>query len=205
MGNLDEANQRYAEIVNTLYFQPVNVLYANLLRLFIAVSDAASQRECQTAAGDVYNDMATELVLCEDIVEINQMFRDCFEKIIEKHQNWQNSKHNQMVEKVNRMISAESSNKNLSLNLIADSLAMSPDYVGKLFKKYTGKSIVTRINEERIENAKRMLLDTRLPINDISDKVGFTTDKYFFALFKKMNGITPSEYRKKHLIQETEE
>lgn len=205
MGNLDEANQRYAEIVSTLYFQPVNVLYANLLRLFIAIGDAASQREYQTAANDVYNDMATELVLCEDIVEINQMFHGCFEKMIERHQNWQSTKHNQMLDKVNHIISTQSSNKNLSLNMIADSLAMSPDYVGKLFKKYTGKSIVTRINEERIEKAKRMLVETRLPINDVSDKAGFTTDKYFFALFKKMNGMTPSEYRKMHLIQETEE
>ncbi len=205
MGNLDEANHRYAEIVNTLLFQPVNVLYANLLRLFIAICDAVAQREYQTTANDVYNDMATELVLCEDIVEINQMFHDCFEKMIERYQNWQNSKHNQLVDKVNHIISADSSNKNLSLNMIAENLAMSPDYVGKLFKKYTGQSIVTRINEERIENAKRMLLETRLPINEISDKVGFTTDKYFFALFKKMNGITPSEYRKKHLIKETED
>ena len=204
VGNLDEADQRYAEIVNTLYFQPVDVLYANLLRLFIAIGDAAAQREYQTTAKDAYNDMATELVLCEDIVEINQMFHDCFEKMIERHQNWQNSKHNHLVDKVNHIIEKDSSNKNLSLNMIADSLAMSPDYVGKLFKKYTGKSIVTRINEERIEHAKRMLLETRLPVNDISDKVGFTTDKYFFALFKKMNGITPSEYRKKHLIQENE-
>lgn len=205
MGNLDEANQKYSEIVNTLYFQPVNVLYANLLRLFIAIGDAASQRDYQAFTGDVYNDMATELVLCEDIVEINQMFHDYFGKVIERQQNWHNSKHNHLVDKVNRIIAAESSNKNLSLNMIADGLAMSPDYVGKLFKKYTGKSIVTRINEERIEKAKQMLLETRLPINDISDKVGFTTDKYFFALFKKMNAITPSEYRKKHLIREIEE
>lgn len=200
-GNLKEIKDRYLEIIDSLYFYPPNVLYANLLRLLVVIDDATSHWEYHVTARGIYNDIAGELVRCTDIHDMNQMFFDFFDMIIEKQQNWKGSKHLQMIDKINLMITEESSNKSLSLDLIADRLNMTTDYVGKLYKKYTGKSIVIRINEERMENAKSLLTETRLSISEISDRVGFSSDKYFFTLFKKMNGITPNEYRMKNVYE----
>ena len=204
VGNLRSAKDRYLEIVNSLYFYSPNVLYANLLHLLVEIDEATSHWEYQNAEKGIYNDIADDIVRCTDIHDINQSFFDFFDMIIEKQQNWKGSKHLQMIDKINLMIMEESSNKSLSLDLIADRLSMSADYVGKLYKKYTGKSIVVRINEERMEKAKRLLVDTKLSISEISDRVGFSADKYFFALFKKMNGITPNEYRMKSIYEKNQ-
>jgi AraC-like DNA-binding protein len=200
-GEFEEVKVRYLEIVNSLYFYPPSIFYANILRLWGAIDEATSFWEYKDREKDICNEMAGKLVRCEDINGINQIFFDFFDMIIKKQKNWRESKHTLLLDRINLIITQESSNKNLSLDMIADRLNMSTDYVGKLFKKYTGKSIVVRINEERIENAKKLLVETKLSINEIIDQVGFSTDKYFFSLFKKMNGLTPNEYRKKNIYE----
>jgi two-component system response regulator YesN len=61
----------------------------------------------------------------------------------------------------------------------------------------TGKTIIEKIIEVRNENACRILKSTDLPVIDIAGKCGYNNPSYFYTSFKKMNGITPTEYRKK--------
>ena len=149
-GELEEVKARYLEIINSLYFYPPSIFYANILRLWGAIDEAISFWEYKDREKDICNEMAGKLVRCEDINGINQMFFEFFDMIIKKQKNWRDSKHTLLIDKINLIITEESSNKNLSLDMIADRLNMSTDYVGKLFKKYTGKSIVVRINEDSV-------------------------------------------------------
>ena len=47
-------------------------------------------------------------------------------------------------------------------------------------------------------SAKKLLKDTDIPVNEVGDRVGYTTSRGFFSAFKKYEGISPGEYRKKH-------
>jgi len=73
---------------------------------------------------------------------------------------------------------------------------MNPAYLGQLFKKWMGYSIVDYIHKVRIEQAKRLLLETDQNIDLIADQTGFKDRSYFCKIFKKKTGLSPGEYKK---------
>lgn len=83
----------------------------------------------------------------------------------------------------------------LTLEYLAEKVCLTPSYISSLFKKETGKSITTYINEYRMEKAKAMLRNTNMKLVDIAAAVGYSSQIYFNMLFKKMFGLTPSQYR----------
>ena len=72
-------------------------------------------------------------------------------------------------------------------------------YLYRLFKEETGTSVIGYINQCRIRRACTMLSSTTAQVKDVALSVGFSDQLYFSKVFKKINGITPTEYRKKHL------
>ena len=72
----------------------------------------------------------------------------------------------------------------------------SENYFMKLFKQYTGKTLISYINDFRLERAKPLLLHTDMPITEIALQVGFNSTSYFIKKFQEANGISPHKYRK---------
>lgn len=86
--------------------------------------------------------------------------------------------------------------ENISREALAAFVGFTPDYLSSYFKKETGSTLNQYIHNEKIQFAKRMLLQTDLPVSVIAQNLGFETSSYFTALFKKTTGMTPREYRK---------
>ena len=74
---------------------------------------------------------------------------------------------------------------------------ISENYLSRLVKKATGRSVGAWIDIVRIQRAKRLLAETREPVIDIAAAVGIGDQSYFSRLFKKETGLTPSAFRKK--------
>ncbi len=91
-------------------------------------------------------------------------------------------------------------NETLSIKDISEHVFLSPSYMCTQFKSETGKTINQYMTEYRLEIAKQMLSDPRYRIADISAKVGYSDGNYFGKLFKKVTGLSPSEYREKVLL-----
>ena len=87
--------------------------------------------------------------------------------------------------------------KNLTVTHIAEHFNYSPTYLTKVIKTYTGYPLIIYINRTRIEAAKNLLLNSDATIQNIARMCGFENEKYFFRVFKKIEGISPSKYRKK--------
>lgn len=68
-------------------------------------------------------------------------------------------------------------------------------YLSKIFKQYKKLSIRDYISKTRIKQAEQLLEKTNLSSKQISNYVGFTDECYFSRVFKKMNKVTPQEYR----------
>lgn len=85
----------------------------------------------------------------------------------------------------------------ISLNDVATAIAVSPNWLGKLFKKETGKNVVTYINELRVNKAKELLRDTNLKVNQIGLQAGFNTPANFNDMFRRMAGMPPIAFREK--------
>ncbi len=79
---------------------------------------------------------------------------------------------------------------------VADYFGYNSEYLTTLVKKVTSKSLVDHITESRINLAKKLLRSTNLEISEIAYTCGFSDDKYFFRVFKKLCDISPGAYRK---------
>lgn len=107
-----------------------------------------------------------------------------------------NSGEKSIVSTVIDYIQNNYSSKSLSVQEIARVCHMNPAYLGQLFKKRMGYSIVDYIHKVRIEQAKRLLLETDQNIDLIADQTGFKDRSYFCKIFKKKTGLSPGEYKK---------
>ena len=87
--------------------------------------------------------------------------------------------------------------ENLSLSDIAIKFSVSPKYLSDTFKKKYGINFVEYLNTSKIESAKKLLKETSLNIDHISETLGFNSRFYFFKVFRKYTGTTPQEYRNK--------
>ncbi|WP_343248762.1 response regulator [Diplocloster hominis] len=87
----------------------------------------------------------------------------------------------------------------LSVKDISEHVYLTSTYVCTLFKAETGQTLNQYLTEFRMERAKQLLEDPRNKIADISSRVGYTDGNYFGKSFKKIVGLSPSEYREKML------
>lgn len=82
----------------------------------------------------------------------------------------------------------------LKLEEIAKTFNYNSAYLGKVFKKITGDSFNSILNRIRIDNAKRLLLETDLKVYQISEQVGYSNTDYFYTKFRKYVGISPKDF-----------
>ncbi|MEK4295522.1 response regulator transcription factor [Paenibacillus sp. FSL R5-0914] len=88
-------------------------------------------------------------------------------------------------------------NKNLKLDTLADVFSYSSAYLGKLFKNSTGYSFNSYLDNVRMEKAKE-LLTQGYKIHQVANEVGISDVDYFREKFKKHEGVSPSDYRRKN-------
>ena len=93
--------------------------------------------------------------------------------------------------------------KNYSNDICIDDvcnfLGINKSYFCSLFKKETGLTFCNFLNMFRIEMSKKFLYNREYSIMDVSLCVGYNNHNYYSTLFKKLNNITPLEFRNKYL------
>jgi YesN/AraC family two-component response regulator len=99
------------------------------------------------------------------------------------------------VERVKEYVRSNLPNE-ITLTEAAARVFLNPSYLSQLFKQQSHINFVDFVLEERMREAKRLLVLTSLRISEIARRIGFFDLAYFSAAFKKMVGCTPSEYRK---------
>ena len=77
----------------------------------------------------------------------------------------------------------------------ADRLCVTSNYLNRLVRLALGQSTKQYIQSRRIEEAKRLLRYTDLPVSDIADRLGFDTASYFVRAFSSQTGLTPLQFR----------
>jgi two-component system response regulator YesN len=90
----------------------------------------------------------------------------------------------------------ENSNTDISLEMIADRVNLSPYYISKLFKEQLGLNYIDFLTECRIERAKSLMSDSELSLKEITFEIGYNDPNYFSRVFKRVYGMSPTEYRK---------
>lgn len=83
----------------------------------------------------------------------------------------------------------------LSMKNVAHAMNYSDAYFCKLFKQCFQVNFSTYLNEFRVEKAMAMMENPRVNVKDISRSCGYTDSNYFSRVFKRITGLTPTEYR----------
>ncbi|MBL4951610.1 helix-turn-helix domain-containing protein [Neobacillus sp. OS1-32] len=86
--------------------------------------------------------------------------------------------------------------KGVTLEEVSEYVHLSPFYLSKLFKKELKINFVNYVTERKIERAKELLEKTDMPVINIALSLNYQEANYFSKVFKKLVGVTPSEYRK---------
>ncbi|WP_375241448.1 helix-turn-helix domain-containing protein [Polaribacter sp.] len=87
-----------------------------------------------------------------------------------------------------------------SIEQIADKMSFSQRYLSDTLKKETGKTTTEHLHLHLIDKAKNILLQPNKSISEVAYELGFEYPPYFSRLFKKKEGISPTEYREKYKL-----
>ena len=91
----------------------------------------------------------------------------------------------------------------ISLSVLAEQFHLNPQYISQLFKSEIGVNFLAYLTNIRMEKAKKLLLTTALSIAEVAEQSGYGDYRVFTKVFKKSEGVTPSQYRRDFL--ETDE
>jgi len=98
------------------------------------------------------------------------------------------------IHKIKQFIT-EHSHEDISLEVLARKVDLSPIYISKLFKEKLGINYIDFLTECRMGKAKKLLADPEISLKTIALEVGYHEPNYFSKVFKKMNELSPTEYR----------
>lgn len=98
----------------------------------------------------------------------------------------------------------ENYQKDISIQLLAEKVCLTPSYVSYIFKKETGCNLNKFIKTYRMNKAKELLRSTQIKIVNICELVGYTNVSYFCQNFKETFGMSPEKYRQSGEVNEKE-
>lgn len=123
--------------------------------------------------------------------------KDILEKLDEN--SYEEKKYSEAVEKCLKIIERDY-DKNISLDEVTKEVAVSKNYFCHIFKKEMNMSIWNYLTKVRLEKAKELLRKSDMKSYEIAFKVGYDNPSYFSKIFKKIEKMTPNEYREKNNI-----
>jgi len=133
----------------------------------------------------------------DNLAAMRRSVLNIYEQITEAFSQKRNQKNEDLKEKLVRYIQDNYHVPDLSLDRIAGEFDLNPKYVSRYFKEQTGTNYLDYLNMIRIKQAKELLAkNDGLKILEISKTVGFYNVNTFIAAFKRIEGITPSTFRK---------
>ncbi|ANE48394.1 AraC family transcriptional regulator [Paenibacillus swuensis] len=106
------------------------------------------------------------------------------------------AQNNDLIDKARAYIDQHYAQKGLTLQEVAQKNHISPNYLSYLFKKNTGFNLWEYVIKLRMEESKKLLLQTDMRRYEIAEKVGYESPEHFSKIFKKFYGISPSELKK---------
>lgn len=85
--------------------------------------------------------------------------------------------------------------EHITLKQLGELTGYSPLHIMRIFREDTQQSPHEYLSGLRMSYARRLLADTSIPVSELAAECGFSSESYFFTSFRKLNGITPGEYR----------
>lgn len=172
------------------------------LRLMVIVIQIALSAGADPAeVTSIENDLAQDLSHISSLEGVKIWGENMLEKCINLlGSNQQFNQGQALVRKAMDYIESNYANT-LTLNLVATYVHLSPAYLSRIFSEKMGVGFTEYLAQVRLKKAKQRLRMSTETIDQIAAATGFNSSSYFSAIFKKHEGITPSEYRTNHHLK----
>ncbi len=171
----------YVKHVNS---QILNVLIENIKKCEIQYRDVF----------DVDYIPIDQLMQLDTVKEMIEWFCRIFSRVIRKCKEKQTMSYGKRVNDAIKYIN-QYYFESINLSSISECIGVHKVYLCRLFKEETGYNLTDYVTKTRIEKAIEMMQQTQLKLYEIGEKVGFTDARQFSTSFKKVVGISPTEYR----------
>lgn len=176
--------------------------YINPGEIFKMLSDTYLKlrfklNDFRRAIGEVFEDeysFLKELEKLDTFDQIQKLSVSFYIEVINRIINIRSKKAKKMIEVVRDYIS-EHYSEEISLSRIAEVVFVNPNYFCDMFKNITGENFIDYLTRYRIDKAKELLKDMSVKTYEIGRMVGYEDSNYFSKVFKKVVGISPSQYR----------
>ncbi|WIF94906.1 response regulator transcription factor [Caminicella sporogenes] len=201
-GDVNGALEVFEEIflwISMNYKEDIDSLKSSLLELLIGLQRAVPYEIVKKNFSD--QKFLIDFLKINDIGNIKISYTNHLKKIIENVKKTREKELSGLIAKAIKYIE-DNYNKNISLNDVAKEINMSYHYFSKFFKDSIGKNFVDYLTELRIEKSKELLKDFDISIKEISYEIGYSDPNYFSKIFKKVTGMSPTDYRIKLTSQE---
>lgn len=151
--------------------------------------------------------------ICEDYSEVAVKKKEYYEQVkyletVNDLKNWFKNSFGQLIDVVGQVYDRdknviykalnyinENYNRDINLKAVSDYVHLSKNYFVNIFKKEVGESFVEYLTRIRVERAKVLLKNPELRISEVGGMVGIEDQKYFSKVFKKITGMTPTQYK----------
>lgn len=133
---------------------------------------------------------------CRDYEELRSWFLEKTGKVCEGMATTKEKESESIVARAKSYIK-ENFQKEISLDDVSRIVDISPYYFSKLFKQEAGENFIEYLTKTRMSNARRLLKNPAYSIKEVCAMSGYSDPNYFSRIFKKYEGVTPSEYRER--------
>lgn len=152
--------------------------------------------------GDGFNPFE-EMQMMPTMKDVHEYISGLYNKLISTMYDRKKYYTIEIAEKAKKYIDENYHDHNLRVEDIAFNVFVHESYLRLLFKKHIGITIGQYLTETRMERAKDLLRNSNLSYADISQKTGYNDAAYFSKCFKKHYKVSPSEYRKSIILNES--
>jgi two-component system response regulator YesN len=132
----------------------------------------------------------------ETLVQLREHAGSSLFTLVQHNHKWHAEKEKSTIFKAKDWIDAHFCEE-VTLDEAAAKVQLSPYYFSKLFKESLGQTFIDYLTQKRIELSKNLLISTEKTFKEICFEVGYHDPNYFSRVFKKITGLTPSEFRKR--------
>jgi YesN/AraC family two-component response regulator len=146
---------------------------------------------------DIYSNLLLKsgVLECETINEVYEAITDMIVSICIYINENKRSHNMDLLGEIYRHLNENYTNSTICIAEISQNVGVTPNYLSQFFKEQTEESIMVYINKMRINKAKEILKYSQDNLETIAKKVGYTNDAILIRAFKKLEGITPGQYR----------
>lgn len=169
--------------------------YKHLLvsEIFYAVQMTQAPHFSRILEEGRYMDYASAILKCHTKKELNEQALETIFTLMSSQKNYA-THYDSAAEKIIQFIK-EHYAENLSLDILSEEFHFSPTYISRLIRRSQGVNFTEIVTNTRLSEAKKLLANPMLKVEDIRRMVGYNDTSYFIQSFKQKYEMTPNEYR----------